>query len=394
MLYDLEAQQHLRGRRVAHAYPPWYRRVNYLREAAAGATLLGLGALPELARMALRKKRKRGSGTPATSAPKRRKVTDTKRKPMAYGRKRKSMPFSLRKRRRGRRSRRRARAPVLTKKLIAAVKRQLVRAKRTSTIQEWRKQRGTQFSSSVNTVAQSTMSDGLTSANFKAVIDATMPEIDGTGITYQDLTQANSNAKVKLCKGSFVKFMLRNNFNYACTLIMYHMMCKDNTTSSSNNVFESRNDHVFVDDTQTAVLNAEDYLVAHPSDSLKHTKKWKMVSKKKVVINPGEEKTIFFWYKPGVFDVLEQSETNATYMKNFGQQILYRMHGCVAHDSATEGNVGFSDAKLDAIQINKWKFQVIGGSEVRKVEIVDDLDTLLNPEITVPTIEEQTEYQG
>jgi hypothetical protein len=269
-----------------------------------------------------------------------------------------------------------------------AIARAVNRSKNESTVQHWRATTNRLWDSPINAVETRNfvcMDRGDT----ESIIDKTCPEIDGASITFNDFTQAGNNGTLKVCKGSYIKLWIRNNYQSPCTLHVYHMMCKDFTNTDYDSEYKLKLE-TLTHSNGVAVGTGEDHLMIGPSDV--QSKKWKQITKRKITLNPSEEKWLHFPIPYGYWNQKQVTDIGATtYIKNWTNALFMRQYGHPAHGDAADAqalNVGITDTKVDAVICCNIKYKLTSGTEVKRIETSQTFDAMNNPEQVIENVME------
>lgn len=333
---------------------------------------------------------------------KRKPTKKISRRKMPYGRRRTRLRGRLRSGRTKTRTKRRKRRRGLSRRGAAAVKRICRRVARDvgqrSILMEHRKQIGFQLSSNVNSAVLSYV-DYMHKNDIMNLVDETIPTIDNGLLDWKDVWASGSTSKIYAW--GMMGFEIANNYNYDVRIETALVKCTTHTNDSIAVTREAQLQDDVVDDNLASVTNADN----EPAFSLayvlqkKYNQQWKKQGKIRVVtIPPGT--SVKLWYKipKGLFEVAKSHNLGGlNFYKGFSHQVVFRLRGAVAHGKATDlesGNVGFSDCKVDIVSTKIFKYYVQNSTEQFKVEYHDNLDSLINPEITTRAIEEQTEINS
>lgn len=296
------------------------------------------------------------------------------------------MPYRKRKRSRVRRKRR------TQSKFARKVNRIISRKAKFSRVQDYRKCDNAQWTSTVNTVNVFDY-EGISHSSLKLIIDATNPVVDGTTVRWNDFATSLASGRIVLLGNSYMSVTLRNNFNYPVNLDMNWLRASSFTDVGPSTTFSNRLNNYVVNTSQAQVTDAQDSMMYTWSDI--STKKWKRLSRKVFRLDPAMQKTVVFKYKRSSMSLSDTIDISDAYGMNFSHVLMVRQYGVPAHGTfadAQSTNNGISDTAVDVIIKNHIKYQLVGGIESRKSEYSETLDALTNPEITVMSIDEKSEF--
>lgn len=249
-----------------------------------------------------------------------------------------------------------------------------------SPVQEYSRCLNTQLSTAANQkTAHQLGFDSL--SDISEYFDSCNPTtVNGTTVTWQNITDQNN--KIKLLP-SFAVYTFANNWSFTCHLDMYFMKCVSNTDSNALNTMRDVLDTYFVDSAQAAVTNAEIYFGWSFKQSLPMVKStWRCRKHVKVILHPGETKTIRFPIDAYTFTAQNISNNflTSTNLKGITHALVLQQWGQVAHDDATTTNIGYSTAAVDVVYQYRRRFKVYAPqSPVKKTIQVETFGTLTNP---------------
>lgn len=312
---------------------------------------------------------------------------------MAYGKRTKMRSKSKRRTKsktKKRKVKRRRTSNVTARKILNLINRK----KNESTTQDYRAVDNANYSAGQNLVGD-TNYDVLTRTEVRGMIDGTNPEIDGTSITYADLTQAESNSVIKLMGRSYIKLMVRNNYQYPCVLYLYHYIATDHTNTNFRDHTRTRYEDYVIDNLNSKLTTAHQNIMYGPSDI--KSDKYKVLKKMKHTFEPAEYKEFYFPLKKGSFDCQEDNNIANTYHKGFSQGIYFRLHGHPAHGDAAgadENGTCLNDCELDIIFQKHYRYKVMKSASVRKSELgVNNVDTVGQAQMAVDSVQEADNVQ-
>jgi len=109
---------------------------------------------------------------------------------------------------------------------------------------------------------------------------------------------------------------------------------------------------------------------------------WKIVSHKRVLLNAGDEHWVGLYRKrPFKFHPVDDA---AYYLKGITQDIVFRLYGCVCHDSEDDDKVGTGPGKLDFIYNESMKFVADINTGMQYIHREGALDTMTDPIADAP----------
>lgn len=142
---------------------------------------------------------------------------------------------------------------------------------------------------------------------------------------------------------AFATATLRNNYLYPACLKIYILKPKvDNGDAPKDDIQNGLTELA-----NPSINNWASHLF-YPSDSKRFLQKWKVLQTQDIRLQSGDEATINYKEK-FVFDHKEYSELSAAYTRKYSRVFLVRICGVVAHESATESNIGTAPAKVDCV---------------------------------------------
>lgn len=154
------------------------------------------------------------------------------------------------------------------------------------------------------------------------------------GVAYNPL-----NIKIKC----FASATLRNNYLYPACLKLYVLKPKVDQGDTPKDDIENG-----ITQLANASVNNWASHIFYPSDSLRFKQKWKILRCQDVRLQSGDEVT-FNYNEDFVYDQKEYTELSAAYTRKYSRVFLVRICGVVAHESATESNIGTAPAKIDCV---------------------------------------------
>lgn len=332
-----------------------------------------------------KKKSQKTEAQEGTTAPK-----AVKEKMPKYGkRKRSRLPKGGRKKG-GKKGRKKARGVNMS-----SVYRAFQRSLNTSKVQTVRGLNNAIYTTAVN-VRDAFNLDFFRATDISNFIDATVPEIDGTGVTYNDLRQSNGIIDIV---GGYIVITFANNYNYNTKVDMYMFRATDDTSVSCASHLNTELDLIAVDSSQVQILTAEDSLLYSYADVCKNVKKhWNCLRRKTFWLKPSEVRSVFFKVPRGSINLADKQIVGSAYLKNCTISCVWQQQGTIAHGAeadAQSANTGISDSKLDVVYKYELRFKARATTEIRRIEkYVETLDTMTNPNVTNMEIEEKTDVIG
>lgn len=190
-----------------------------------------------------------------------------------------------------------------------------------------------------------------------------------------------------------VKYMMKNNDNFPCNVIIYDFVCADTHSLGFNNIMDSFHTNVPAGNA-SAAEHYED-LRHNWSDIRDREKYFKIVKRMNVYLKPGDEYT-FYVKAGGMYDPFEADTNTESFNKGFTHVVHFRTYGVPCHDSGTVTNIGLTPlSQVDIVEITHGKvvFDGLGNTKTRAVAgastAIGDLGTLTNPVVNgVDVVEE------
>lgn len=148
----------------------------------------------------------------------------------------------------------------------------------------------------------------------------------------------------------FGQAFIRNNYLFPCELRVY--ICKPkvqtgNTASTQVTTGLAK----LANPTLTT-----DTLFFYPNDVPLFKQTYSVIKSQKLILQTGDEIKIPFSEKM-VYDQEYGDNVTSTYDPRYARMIMIRVSGCLAHDSATTTNIGYTATKLDAVIYRKYTFR-------------------------------------
>lgn len=242
---------------------------------------------------------------------------------------------------------------------------------------DYRKIFGTKSSCGVN-VCSYTVQSGVTSFTIEQSINALPQVTDANTVANRDATTTAYGSSKLNINNMFVEVTSRNNALNACRLDVYWFICVENTD----------NDPVVqmaANDADTTTANSNTNVLVYPSDI--SNLGWKMIKHEGKFLNPGDEVHSYYSKKHRKYDPSVQDQDGTTYSSG-DVIVVFRIMGCVAHDSATSTNVGYSDAACDHVIRRKWKVQWDSEVPFRRIEADSTLGSITTAQTTHMDVEQ------
>lgn len=179
--------------------------------------------------------------------------------------------------------------------------------------------------------------------------------------THDYVTGTISDAfiQVVLCTGVWTyQVIWRNNYAVPCNLAIYYSQVKENYTDTTYGV-----NRIIAGIDRIAGVDSgwENRPELHLSDSKDWFKQHKLLMKKYVTLQPGDEFRKTFKFKIGKFPLSKFTDIEGgTMIKYVTRVCTTRLWGVVAHESAGSA-CGFAPARCDCIVIGRCKYWVEKG---------------------------------
>lgn len=245
----------------------------------------------------------------------------------------------------------------IPKRLKSYIKRSITNPKQKTIFHDFRSIEGFSISSAANQKGLTQYSCWVPVAienNIVSKIYSIDDTATGVRVT-QDLKEL-PNTKF-LFKNCMEKFVVRNNnAGLKCTLIIYCLQYKDGTTTTPMTLSSNS----WLDVTLGTNVDNDLRYPFIPQGTNLFSKFIKVLSKKTIELQPGQEQTATFklpnfTYNPEEYDDHATAQIKGTYY------FVFDLRGCVAHDDTTTTNVGISDASVDVVTWCYAKYGFEGG---------------------------------
>lgn len=170
---------------------------------------------------------------------------------------------------------------------------------------------------------------------------------------------------------------MRNNYLYPLEMDCYILSPKMNTSIGPQTAITNG---LTLESAATALstLGTAAYWW-YPSHSKEFNQFYKIEKHHTQKLNSGDEMTMNY---SGNFQYDHKfvDKTTETYLKRFSRIFLIRIRGCIAHESATPANIGYSTAKIDCIVDRTFTIKypaIMSSRTIEDVNGVTDLTTAI-----------------
>lgn len=223
---------------------------------------------------------------------------------------------------------------------------------------------------------------GFTRSELKTIFEGTCPNIDGTTITYTDMTQDAFTAKAL---PRFVECTVEmvNTQQYPQKVIAFLYQCKTSSANSAQTELLQNYDRLMIDATEAKISTAETYTL-FPMTLVPGLQHWARIKKLEFILKPGESRVLkgvapmskFY----GGADMQKHFVASTyNYVKGFSLEWVLQVRGLPIYDSSNRDNVTYSETESHAIVRNHVKYRIsIKGRHPRKVAVAwRNLSTVL-----------------
>lgn len=203
------------------------------------------------------------------------------------------------------------------------------------------------------------------------------PALPGT-FTTVDFTSGTQYKSVQI--KAYSKISLRNNYQVPVKICLYLVKPRKDTSIASKTAVENGLDDI-------GLTNGELNPLVYPSDSPHFNDLWQIVSRKQLVLQPGQQCKMnnsavpWFSYDPSYSD----SHSLTYQSKWFAHQYLIRVEGVIGHDSAVATEYGVLQAGVDSVQDTIVQVRYPAGADIKYMITADDSAAAFTngPQVTV-----------
>lgn len=172
----------------------------------------------------------------------------------------------------------------------------------------------------------------------------------------------------------YFKIIIRNNYAAPVDLDIYYI--KPKTSDSSNPSADISNATQQTSLAATGGAFLYNNTITYPSMFPMFETKWKVLSHEKRRFDAGDEVTYSFSgtvnYNDYYFGTLDAADPSPKWTRFF----MYKARGCLAHDSVTTSNIGYTAPKLDTIRETRLTIEYPNVTPIRTYNISETLQTL------------------
>jgi hypothetical protein len=183
--------------------------------------------------------------------------------------------------------------------------------------------------------------------------------------------------------GTVSVMKLRNNSAYPTDIIFYECAAKEYTAVTAESAIDDG-----LDDLAGTDAGWETEPMFYPTMSKTFNKRYRILNKRKVRLNPGDETTYVVKTAFGkVFDEdYYDSRTAQTIWPRLTKALLIRVQGCISHDQTTSTLVGYASAQIDYVQETTHRYRFIQATQVRRDTYSDGYDAVAQENIAQPDV--------
>jgi hypothetical protein len=229
------------------------------------------------------------------------------------------------------------------------------------------------------------------------IIDATLPTVAGTAVTWRDLSKGQSAGYINKARGSRLVTKMRNNDKLPATVRVYEAYCVE--SNAADPVTEFNNfiqDHAYDDAAPPNVLASRlTTPLLKMASYTKNFRDWKVRLVKTKNLEPTAEMTYVFTPKKATFNVTNyvRSHTGTPlYVHGWSSGIILEVVGRVTHDAMDQTLVGYGGVNIDIVNERYINFTVYQGEIKQAVRVLEGYDTMPNgPVAMIKETEEAAE---
>lgn len=118
-------------------------------------------------------------------------------------------------------------------------------------------------------------------------------------------------------------------------------------------------------------------MLVYPSDCPNLTAIWKFKKICSKVIKVGSEYTATIYSDKGIsYDTSLYDNHNVKYLKRYGaKSLVYRLRGCISHDSTDSSKVGWSKGAVDCYQVKTYEYEYSGDANLKMLQVTEGDDS-------------------
>lgn len=227
---------------------------------------------------------------------------------------------------------------------------------------------------------------------FREIIDVVDDENQPTGSDPFDFSiYQNTVLETK----SWMKLFMRNNYNYKVRCEVYVLKPRDDLeTDISPDVARKEGLNLVQGFSRTSTVPNLDEPHMRPEDSPTFIKKYFILKKYSVHMNPGQENEIFYKFPKILYSDSHQS-LDGEYLKHATRFFYIRILGSLGHAASSNDLVGFTASYLDTICQFHDSFRAYGANpflSLQSSDIADIEESAANIQNQYTNIEKETAF--